>query len=276
MIREPRASGFGDFHSTLSMFSYQVVAFGVGCVCSHLGARPSDADLGLDIDHEGQPSPIHVGGRLRTTGSATGRGDGDPCPHARRHESVSRSPPSLRPGEHTRRRLDRPAKASRCHGRVCRGLSIHSRGDRRRQMRGDDPCARRSRRTQSAKRGVPSVSDFTSSPLHDRIGLDLEGTGSHDSARTTSSRRGSPHLRCVGAGGRSLSLSRVQRGTGVLERLEEARVLNTPALAPVSEAEEKRAWVEPVAKQLDMVTAICDLYRFDASPLPPSCEARSG
>jgi len=32
--------------------------------------------------------------------------------------------------------------------------------------------------------------------------------------------------------------------------------------------EEERAWVEPVAKQLDMVTAIGDLYRFDRFAAP--------
>ena len=32
--------------------------------------------------------------------------------------------------------------------------------------------------------------------------------------------------------------------------------------------EEERAWVEPVAKQLYMVTAIGDLYRFDRFAAP--------
>jgi hypothetical protein len=35
--------------------------------------------------------------------------------------------------------------------------------------------------------------------------------------------------------------------------------------------QEVRVWVEPVAKQLDAVVAIGDLYRFDRFAAPPSC-----
>jgi hypothetical protein len=50
---------------------------------------------------------------------------------------------------------------------------------------------------------------------------------------------------------------------------EEAGILSRDDLPPATHArEETRVWIEPVAKQLDDVVAIGDLYRFDGFAAP--------
>jgi len=51
-ILEPTVAGFGDFHSTALMFSYQVVALsGLESVFINLATRTADFDLGLNVYH---------------------------------------------------------------------------------------------------------------------------------------------------------------------------------------------------------------------------------